>query len=446
MDCHLPHRLWLLLISLSYFSISYLSTAYLSANSLSITDYKTGLDDYQIFIDWMIIPYSTSILFYCYSLIATKNRIDLCILFAKLSWAVFIASTFFLLFPAKFSYTTPAIDNEVFLRIYALLHTIDNPYNQVPSLHVIFCVIFYNEFSKLVRHQTMLFAIRSWLLLIIISTWFTFQHHSIDIFTGLIVGIGINFLITKPQHYVASIYLMISGLSLIIANSMQDKSLLITVLCCYLWLSFALISIQYQRNNAQFLIKSKSKFNFFTWILYAPYILSYQLLWLVNYYKLEGHKLSYEGVTTKVSDTLLVGPRLSTYHLEQLPANSVFIDLSAEVAESSAINQNRYRYFPMLDLQAPHSSQIIPAVRAVHSHNKNNQTVYLHCAMGYSRSFLIACIYLIAYKNYSSAEAKNYLLSLNNLIILPEYYVSNNDLLLIAKDCIALDAKQAIHE
>ena len=141
MDCRFPHRLRLLIISLSYFAISYLSTGFLAASSLGVSSYRNGLDAYQIFIDWMIIPYSTSILFYCYSILATKNRLDLRILLAKLSWATFIASAFFLIFPAQFSQPLPLIENKVFSVFYSLLHTVDNPYNQAPSLHVIFCVI-----------------------------------------------------------------------------------------------------------------------------------------------------------------------------------------------------------------------------------------------------------------------------------------------------------------
>ena len=74
MDCRFPHRLRLLIISLSYFAISYLSTGFLAASSPSVSSYRNGLDAYQIFIDWMIIPYSPSILFYCYSILATKKR------------------------------------------------------------------------------------------------------------------------------------------------------------------------------------------------------------------------------------------------------------------------------------------------------------------------------------------------------------------------------------
>ena len=449
---HLPLRLWLLLISLSYFSISYLSTAYLSANIPSIADYTNGLDSYQTFIDWMIIPYSTSILFYCSSFIATKNRDDLHILFAKLSWAVFVASTLFILFPAKFLYTIPAIKNEFFSTAYLLLHAMDNPYNQAPSLHVIFCVIFYNEFSKLVTRPIMLLTIQGWLVLIIISTWFSFQHHSIDIFTGLIVGVGINYFINKPKHPIASIYLMISGLSLIIANFIQETSPFTAALSYYLCLSFALISIQYLRNKPESLGKSQSTFSLLAWLLYTPYLLAYRLLWSVNNYKLESHQTTSNdvnlsnGVITKVSDKLLVGPRLSNAHLIQLPADCLFIDLSAEVAEASAVDRNHYLFFPMLDLQAPCSSQLVPAVRALQKQISKQETVYLHCAMGYSRSFLIACIYLMAYQNYSARDAKDYLFSLNNTIKLPESYVSNDDLLAIAKNCSALDAKQAIHE
>lgn len=385
---------------------------------------------------------------YCYAILATKHQTRLRVLLAKLTWAVFIACGLFLLFPAKFSFAIPTANNPILATMYTLLHSMDSSYNQAPSLHVIFCVIFYNEFKKLINSKTALFLVRGWLVLVAASTWFTFQHHCIDIFTGIIVGVAINYFITRPQHYVASIYLMISGLSLLIASSIQETSPFTAALSYYLCLSFALISIQYLRNKPKSLGKSHSTFSLLAWLLYAPYLLAYRLLWSVNNYKIESHQTTSNstslanGVITKVSDKLLVGPRLSNANLIHLPADCMFIDLSAEVAEASAVDRNQYLFFPMLDLQAPCSSQLVPAVRAVQTKISNKETVYLHCAMGYSRSFLIACIYLIAYQDYSPRDAKNYLFSLNNTIKLPESYVSNDDLLVLAKHCIAFDAKQ----
>lgn len=458
MDCRFPHRLRLLIISLSYFAISYLSTGFLAASSPSVSSYRNGLDAYQIFIDWMIIPYSTSILFYCYSILATKNRLDLRILLAKLSWATFIASAFFLIFPAQFSQPLPLIENKVFAVFYSLLHTVDNPYNQAPSLHVIFCVIFYREIPKLIKKPIILFASRCWLMLIILSTWFTFQHHSIDILSGLIIGVCINYFINKPQHYIGSIYLMMSGLMILVANfitanSVEKIPLLIITISYYLALSFALVSIVYLKNKPELLGKSQSRFNMLTWLLYGPYLLIYRLLWLLNNYHLQRHS-PHSEIITQVTERLWVGPRLSEYDLsrlfnqqkETLLTDIRFIDLSAEVAEVDGINESHYQLFSMLDLQAPCFNKLRLAVQTVQAALENNETVYLHCAMGYSRSFLVACIYLIAYKNQSVNNAKNYLLSLNDAIKLPPSYISDDDLIAISKDCTIKNFRKAPNE
>ena len=456
MDYRLAHRIGLLILSLSYFSISYLAAATLASQQSKVNSYLLTFDNYQVFIDWMIIPYSTSILFYCYSFIGSKNFADVTALLAKLSWAVFIACSLFVFFPAKFSTPQPEIHGEFFALWYSLLWSFDSPFNQAPSLHVIFCVIFYSEFKKFIRRQTALRFLQAWLVLVALSTWFTYQHHSIDIISGVIVGLGINYAIKNPQHISASILLMISGISLIVARFVQQDTPLLALAAYYLWLSLALISLIYQYNQPKLLGKSQASFSVLGWLCFAPYLLAYKALWSINNLIINQQSETTSEATSPcagiswITDKLQVGPRLTQAKLACLPNSVTMIDLSAEVAEIAGVPSHQYKSFPMLDLQTPCFEVMTAAAREVNAQLSNQQAVYLHCAMGYSRSFLIAAIYLVAYKNYSVTEAKDYLETLNHHMKLPQSYISDNDLRLIAQHCtlldINIDFKDAIYE
>jgi protein-tyrosine phosphatase len=50
-----------------------------------------------------------------------------------------------------------------------------------------------------------------------------------------------------------------------------------------------------------------------------------------------------------------------------------------------------------MDLQAPSRKQVRTILAAIDTERRQGRPVYLHCAMGYSRSLFIARIYLNSY-------------------------------------------------
>lgn len=480
--CDFSHRLRLLLLSLCYFSLSYFSAAILSANDGTPYRYFLWIDSHQVFIDWMIVPYSCSIFYYCYCLLGTVYRDLLQLLLAKLTWAVFIACIFFVLFPGKFSTPLPENQQLFFTATYALLHQVDGPFNQAPSLHIIFCVIFFSSLASVVINKWCLWLLRIGLVCVGVSTWFTYQHHAFDIITGLAVGMAINFWAVKPVHYSASLYLMLSGGCFLVANyflplpvlfdegltafttviiEVMDTSwgaILAAVIFIYLSLSFLAVYFVYHYNKPQWLGKRQAHFSFLAMFLFAPYLLLYRFAWhcnrgLLSYQrqvKLKNKavphnaKLPFIGANehcqniTKVTPQLWVGPRLAFPELSCISSGSVFIDLSAECAEVQGITTNHYVSVAMLDLQSPQESQIIAATLVVKDQLDRvatEQVVYLHCAMGYSRCFLVALVYLVAFADFSVPQARAYLTSLNAHSKLPQYYISDVQVIKIASYC-----------
>jgi protein-tyrosine phosphatase len=69
------------------------------------------------------------------------------------------------------------------------------------------------------------------------------------------------------------------------------------------------------------------------------------------------------------------------------------IDLCCELPETPSLRHEHYRHVPLLDLHAPRASQVRQVLALLDESERAGQPVYLHCAMGYSRSRFIAALY-----------------------------------------------------
>src|SRR2546423_262441 len=71
--------------------------------------------------------------------------------------------------------------------MFDVLTGVDKPFNQAPSLHIAFFVILWQLYARRVTGPW-IWLVHSWFALIGVSVLTTFQHHFIDIPTGLLVG------------------------------------------------------------------------------------------------------------------------------------------------------------------------------------------------------------------------------------------------------------------
>jgi hypothetical protein len=74
------------------------------------------------------------------------------------------------------------------------------------------------------------------------------------------------------------------------------------------------------------------------------------------------------------------------------------LDLTAESSESREVRRRAAEYLnvPMLDRTAPGRQQMCRALEFIRSRVRAGQTVYVHCALGYSRSVGVAAAYLMS--------------------------------------------------
>jgi hypothetical protein len=140
------------------------------------------------FLAWTIIPYWSINLFYAASVFVCVDRRELDTHGRRLLTIQAICVVCFLLFPLRFSFERPTIEPGLPASLFDALLSFDKPFNQAPSLHIALCVILAALYARHVPGWLRPFLI-SWFALIGVSVLTTFQHHFVDIPTGLLAGL-----------------------------------------------------------------------------------------------------------------------------------------------------------------------------------------------------------------------------------------------------------------
>ncbi|PXX39733.1 phosphatase PAP2 family protein [Undibacterium pigrum] len=380
------HRLRHLLLNTLTFALCYLTAnalaQHLGVKRHAVLPFEAGIP----FLQWMILPYLSSGLFFCLAFFMVSSQDQLRLLSQRLLLATVLAAFVFVLYPLQFSWPRPAISSAWCAYLYDYLAMMDKPYNQLPSLHVTYCVLFWTALREHVRPAPLRIALAAWLLLTAISTLFTYQHHLLDVLAGLLLAGFCILLVTpkKTEPQVAFYYLIFASLFLI-TGVIASHNLFTLYIAC----SLLLVSLAYYRRDRYFLHKHKGQHPWWIWLMYAPYLIGYQLTWYAVVWR-ERRK----PVIIKLTEQLLVGRRLSAREARQLPPNCSIIDLANELSETPALRKHDYWHYPLLDLATPTNAAMDEILQRLREEITAGKTVYLHCAMGYSRCILLAKLYM----------------------------------------------------
>lgn len=138
------------------------------------------------FWPWTIVPYWSLNIFYALAFFLCRDVRQQNRYIAQLLAAQVVAVSCFLLFPLQFTWLKPATDG-LFGSLFAYLAAFDQPYNQAPSLHIMLVLLIGRFYWYLLpkRWRAVWFV---WFALIALSVLTTWQHHFIDIPTGLLAG------------------------------------------------------------------------------------------------------------------------------------------------------------------------------------------------------------------------------------------------------------------
>ncbi len=381
-----PHRLRHWLLNSLAFGLCYLTANMLAQQQGVVRHAALSFEADIPFLQWMILPYLSSGLFFCLTFFVVRSQDQLRLLSQRLLLATVIAAFIFVLYPLQFSWPRPAISSTWCAYLYDYLALMDKPYNQLPSLHVAYCLLFWSALREHVRTRPLRMALATWLLLTAASTVFTYQHHLLDVLGGSLLGLFCLVFI-KPKRaepHVAFYYLIFASIFFITGFIFAHSWVALYISC-----GLALVSLAYYRNDVYFLHKKQGQYPWWIWFMYAPYLLGYQLTWLAVVWR-ERRK----PVIIKLTDRLWVGRRLSSREAKQLPPDCSIIDLANELSETPALRKHAYRHFPLLDLLKPGKQVSDEILQYMRQEIETGKTVYLHCAMGYSRCILLAKLYM----------------------------------------------------
>ena len=383
------HRLSYLALNASVFAIAYaLSNAYAAAHAPQLSVAMTW-ERAIPFLPWMIVPYMSSGFFFAASFFWVRARDQLRVLSQRLLLCTVVACLVFVLCPLQLSSTRPAVDSHLLAPLFAYLNFADRPYNQLPSLHVAYCVVFWSALKQPLAAPLKL-ALGIWLTLVAVATLFIYQHHFLDVLAGLLLG-GSSILVISPltagERYTPAVALhyALAAMGSIFFGVVTAQ----VFVSAYFALCFSRVSWAYWRQNAAFLRKHHGQFPLLSVLLYAPYLVGYSLIWHCVRLRERG-----KPVIRNCTDKLLISRRLSFAESLLLPPDCVVIDLANELTELKNLRGARYHYFPMLDLMPIAPTTCTHVVALIEAEIAAGRSVLLHCAMGYARSKRISDAYL----------------------------------------------------
>ena len=355
---------------------------------------------------WTIVPYWSLNLLYALAFFLCANTRQQNRYIAQLLAAQALAITCFLLFPLQFSWPKPHTDG-LPGRLFASLAAFDQPYNQAPSLHIMLVLIvgqFY--WYRLPERWRMVWAV--WLGLIALSVLTTWQHHFIDVPTGLLAGALVLWALPWQQNDAAASPLRARirlgqwhrlwiGVYLLLALVLMALSALGGAWLWLLWPAAAclLAAAAYARLGAAAMQKQANGKHTLaaTWLLLPHRVGAYlnMRLWLR---------------TQPLSAEVLPGQ----LHIGSMLALSGFqtaLDVCAELPLASVKGlPKHYACLPMLDMVPPPAVDLAQAAEILQNlMTRQHAPVLVCCALGYGRSAAVVLTWLLKYGGCANLES-----------------------------------------
>lgn len=337
------------------------------------------------FVAWTVLPYFSSGLAFALAFLVTAERRQLRLLSQRTLLVTALAAACFALMPLRFPLARPVVDDALPAVLFSMLDGFDRPFNQLPSLHAAYAVLFWPNLRAACRTGTQRLLVAVWLLLLIASALFTWQHNPVDLIAGAALGIAAQWLIRRPLHgaRAVSFFYGLAGATVIVLLAWPLRSLL----AAWFGASLLLVAFAYARRDAGFLHKRDGRHPAWAWTCYAPYLAGYWLSWQFMRLARRQHP-----PLVQCAPQLWAGRRLGNAEADLLPRDCHVIDLSCELGEIAALRGARYLYVPLLDLHAPNVSVLRRLRQTIADLRSHGSPVFIHCAMGLARSRLVVRI------------------------------------------------------
>lgn len=369
------------------------------------------------FVPLMIVPYMSIDLFFVAGPFLCRDRSELRTLARRIVLAILVAGACFLLVPLRFAFARPETGGWLGA-IFDAFRTLDQPYNQFPSLHITLRTILADLY---VRHTAGLTraAVHVWFSLIGLSTVLTYQHHVVDVAGGFALAAVCFWAVrespmTLPvtvNRRVGAYYAGGAAAIGLLALAARPWSAVL------LWpaAALAVVAAAYFGLGPGIFRKRDGRLPWSTRLILGPCLLGQHLSLL--YYRRRCRAWD------EVVPGVLIGCRLGDAEAGRAVRGGVtaVLDLTAEFSEATPFLRLPYLNVPILDLTAPTDAQLRAASVFIAEHARTG-VVYVHCKIGYSRSAAVVGAHLLASgRTPSVAEAETCLRRARpSIVIRPE--------------------------
>lgn len=340
------------------------------------------------FVAAFILPYMSIDLFFVASFLLCENRVELRAHARRIAAAILIAGSAFLLFPLTTGYPRPEVSGWNG-RLFEFLWSFDKPHNLVPSLHVALALLLWPVYARHTGGRVR-WLVHAWFLLMVASPILTWQHHLLDVATGAMLGQLCVF--AFPESREPALSRSATG-SFRVARLYAGGSAILAVLaialsaCVGAWFSallwpaasLALIATAYVRGDSNIFRKKDGRLPISTRVVLGPYLCGAVLARLIHRRRREPW--------VETAPRVYRGRRLSRREAQAMSAMGItgVLDMTAEYSETRAFREIEYLNVPVLDLTTPSRAQLDATVAFITKH-AGLGGVYVHCALGVSRS------------------------------------------------------------
>jgi protein-tyrosine phosphatase len=344
------------------------------------------------FVPQMVVPYMSLDLFFAGAIFLCRRH-EIKPHAMRVILAIFAAATCFVLFPLRFGFARPATAGLSGILFDWL--TLDRPYNQLPSLHIALRSIVLAPYGRRFRGP-LRWAIIAWFVLIGLSVLFTYQHHVIDVIGGEILAVIVFYVFPwsdgKPVSYVSGFFhlrpTLIYGISAALLATftvvLRPWGLLLLWPAC----SLGLVAAAYAGAGPRMFRKRDGVLAWAAVVLLGPYLLGTRISRAL--YR------RYSDAWNELTPNILLGRKLNSEEARRLVQAGVtaVLDLGPEYAEDRALLALKYENIQVLDWTVPNATQLREAIAFIDRESRAGK-VYVHCALGYSRSAGVVAAYLL---------------------------------------------------
>jgi len=386
---------WLVFLGPFFFA------SYGFANWLASTRANVGAIVYEWeraipFVPWTIVPYWSIDLLYIVSIFIATTRRELDRHAQRLLAVQLVSVACFIAFPLRFTFDRPVAEG-LFGALFAALGSFDKPFNQAPSLHISLLVVIWVRLAAHLAPRWK-WVLHGWMTLIAVSILTTFQHHFIDLPTGLAVGFAALWALPdEGPSPLRALAWATDPARRRLAALYGTGALAFGAAACWggawLWLfwpalSLLLVSMSYAFIGARGFQKgSDGRLSIGAFWLLAPYLVA---AWINSRIWTRRHPEPSEIVAGVFIGRVPLRPE----------AKSV-VDLCAELPCRAG---GFYRSIPVLDLTVPDRASLQAAAIAIEEARARGP-VLVCCALGYSRSAAAVVAWLLETRRAESVDA-----------------------------------------